>query len=44
MARKRPKPPADDRELRREWIQTGAQIIARAAAYIIITHWRNLGL
>ena len=45
MARKRhPLPPADDHELRRKWIGTGAQIILRTAAYIIITHWRSLGL
>jgi hypothetical protein len=39
-----PRPPADDHERKRKWIETGAQIILRAAAYIIITHWRNWGL
>ena len=38
------RPPADDHELRRKWINTAAQIIARAATYIIITHWRSWGL
>lgn len=43
MARKWPAPPpADDRK--RKWIETGAQIILRTAAYIVITHWRHWGL
>ena len=39
-----PRPPADDHELRRKWINTAAQIAVRAAAYMIITHWRHWGL
>lgn len=37
-------PPADDHEPRRQWLQTGAQIIVRVATYLIITHWRHWGL
>ena len=37
-------PPADDHELRRKWIEPAVLIIGRAAAYIIITHWRHWGL
>jgi hypothetical protein len=37
------RPPADDHELRRKWLETAAQIIVRSAAYIIITHWRSWG-
>jgi hypothetical protein len=38
------RPPADDHELRRKWIETAAQIIVRAAAYIIIDRWSHWGL
>ena len=38
------RPPADDHELRRKWLETAAQVAVRAAAYIIMTHWRSWGL
>jgi hypothetical protein len=38
------RPPGDDHEFRRKFLETAALIAIRAAAYVIIPHWRDWGL